>query len=76
MNLLQRLRQEYFDKLIEVSEEHPTIGKMIEDALSDEDYFSELRLGDVSRIVHYLHPESEISFICEMFNDLKPLKDE
>tara|TARA_R100001244_G_scaffold127069_1_gene97547 strand:- start:313 stop:522 length:210 start_codon:yes stop_codon:yes gene_type:complete len=68
MNLAEKMKTEYFDKIHEVEIEFPHITDKIYEALMGKNYVSDITLREAYLMTHHLAKESPL-FIWEMFND-------
>jgi hypothetical protein len=69
MNLLDRLKPEYLEKLELTKEQFPQMYKNVKTILKNKDFYSELTIGEGVSLCLYLDIDFNIGNINELFNE-------
>lgn len=68
-NLLDRLKIEYLEKLVEKREQYPSLVASIEEALKAEQFFVNLRYGDCADLISVIDFKKNAGDIPMLFNE-------
>ena len=68
-NLLDRLKIEYLEKLVEKREQYPNLVASVEQALKKQEFFVNLRYGDCADLVSVIDYRLNVGEIPMLFNE-------
>jgi len=69
MTLLQRLQPQFTQKLESVKKEYPSAYNNIINILTENEYYSELKISDAVSICFYFNIDFNIGNINDLFNE-------
>lgn len=68
-SLLDRLKIEYLEKLVENREKYPNLVASVEQALKEHEFFVNLRYGDCADLISVIDHRMDVGQIPLLFND-------